>query len=303
MAGTLVLGVFDGVHIGHRALLREAKAAGSGPLTAVSFSPHPAEVLHPGFRLLTLEAERKELLLAAGADAVVFLPFEEIISMPPLDYLAYLKKRFSPGLLAAGFNHTFGAQGAGTAKDLGDFARQNGLRAFIMPPFAAGGVVSSSAVRQALLSGRPEEAAQMLGRPYTLVGEVVKGFQRGAKLGYPTANVAAPARRLWPMPGVYITKTTVGGQTSPSITNIGSSPTFGENAATCETHLLEGGRDLYGLQAKVAFVKYIRPEKRFAGVDALIAQMRQDAEIARAYFFVEDKKKSAPKNGMGKLFS
>lgn len=289
MAGTLALGIFDGVHIGHLALLQAARAAG-GPLTVVSFTPHPQEVLTPPYPLLTLEEEREKLLLQL-ADRVVFLPFNEIRHLSAADYLAYLIKEFNPHTICAGYNHTFGKNAAGDARLLLSMAAKWGVKALIFPPYVWNNApVSSTGIKAALQSGKPEQAAQLLGRQYTLQGTVVEGQGRGHKLGFPTANLSYSSRKLTPLEGVYATLTTLNGQTLQGVTNIGHNPTFPGATFGCETFLLNETGNFYNQPMTLAFCKYLRAEKAFSGAEALSRQIEQDVALTRLYFANQKKR-------------
>jgi riboflavin kinase/FMN adenylyltransferase len=285
----VALGVFDGVHLAHRAILAaavtHARAAGACAL-ACTFDPHPAEVLHPGQAppaISTLE-ERLELIAASGMDGTVVVPFTlELAAMEPEAFVKdVLLDRLRARAVVVGFNHTFGRGARGTPALLRELAPRLGFTAHVVPPLDVDGVpVSSSAIREALRAGDVERAARYLGRPYALRGRVVPGAGRGHALGVPTANLE-PDRTPLLAPGVYVTRVVLGpGETRGAVANVGVRPTFGGGRLVVETHLLDFRGDLYGRTLGVEFLSWLRPERTFDGVEALRAQIQDDIAEAR----------------------
>lgn len=284
----VALGVFDGVHLGHRAILGAAVAdARTSGVRAVActFEPHPMEVLQPDrapLPITTLE-ERLSLIAACGADEAVVLTFTRALAAvePEAFVEDVLVDRLQARQVVVGFNHRFGRGARGDAALLRELGGRLGFGVDVIPPLTVDGVpVSSTAIRTALARGDLDAAARMLGRPYTLPGKVVAGAGRGRTLGFPTANVA-PERPVLVAPGVYACTVDVGGQQRRAVVNIGVRPTFGEEALAVEAYLLDFSGDLYGRTVRLTFVSRVREERRFPSVDALRAQIADDVETAR----------------------
>lgn len=284
------IGSFDGVHIGHQQIMKElvASARSFGLESAVvTFEPHPLAVLMTGEAppLLTDLPEKARLVGELGADRLVVVPFDRAFAaQSPEEFVRkVLIEKLRAAVVMEGYNFTFGHRGLGTTRLLVDLGRQLGIRVRIFDPVILGGeTVSSTLVRTKLSKGRVEEAAALLGRPYSLAGEVVPGDRRGRKLGCPTANVAAPGGRAIPGRGVYAVWGTVQGETYPGMANIGIRPTFGPGRTQIEVHLLDFGRDIYGQRLSVDFVKKLRDEMAFPGPQALLEQLGRDREATRS---------------------
>lgn len=286
-------GVFDGVHRGHQALLRRARelaAAGGGRAVALSFSPHPLAVVAPGRApaLLTPVPLRLRLLAAAGAAGCVLLNFRPAMSaMAPGEFVEYLLGRF-PRVrgFVVGADWRFGQGQAGDAGLLTRIAGLTGREVAVVPPVLYGDEkISSSRIRAALKRGDLEEAAAMLGRPFTVLGEVLHGRQIGRTLGAPTANLQPGG--LNPLaPGSYAARATVDGVTHPASAYAGSRPTYQGDSPEyyVEVHLLDGAFDLYGREMTVEFLRFLRPEMKLRGPEELRQRIHADFAAARAYF-------------------
>ena len=278
----LALGNFDGVHLGHRALFR--RAAEHGRPGALTFEPHPGKVLQPELapRLITPLPRKLQLLEAAGLDVTVVLPFTLALARtPPRDFEQKLFDVAKVRAVVVGRDYTYGAQRAGTVQTLAEaaLARQAVLQ--VVDPVTVEGVVaSSSRVREYILEGRVGAARALLGRPFDLDGVVVKGDGRGRGIGFPTANVDSHGELL-PASGVYAVRLEAGGAWRGAAANIGTKPTFGGSAVTVEVHVLDWSGDLYGQEVRVEFLERLRPERRFASVSELTAQIQRDVEAAR----------------------
>lgn len=287
--GAVTVGNFDGVHLGHRALLavvhRHARVV-SGPAIAVTFDPPPVALLNPpGLRApLTSVADRAELLHAAGADHVILMKTEPgLLALSPESFFEEVILRlFRARAVVEGFNFRFGRARAGDAATLRQLCAAHGL-AFeeVRPHLGDGEPVSSSRVRSALTSGEVAEAAAMLGRPYAITGVVEAGAKRGRTIGFPTANIGR-IPTLIPKDGVYAVTATVEGRTHQAAANIGPAPTFGVDTRTVEVHLLDFDGDLYGKELRVAFVRRLRDTQTFPGITELVAQLRRDVAAVRA---------------------
>lgn len=284
----VALGVFDGVHLGHRAILglavSHASAAGMQSI-ACTFDPHPMEVLQPGrapLPITTLD-ERLALIEGCGLDLAVVLPFtRELASMEPEAFVTdVLVTRLGARDVVVGFNHRFGRGARGDAAMLRSLGERLGFRTHVAEPLVVDGVaVSSTEIRAALQRGDLAMAGRLLGRAYTLSGSIAHGAGRGRTLGFPTANIV-PTRPVLVAPGVYACAAEVAGRKERSVVNVGVRPTFGETALAVEAYLLDFVGDLYGQTMTLTFVSRIREERRFPSVDALKTQIQADAEEAR----------------------
>jgi len=284
----VALGVFDGVHLGHRAILGAAVAharATGAPALACTFDPNPIDVLQPDrapLPITTLD-ERLDLIAACGVDGTIVLTFtRELAAVEPEAFVKdVLVDRLAARQVVVGFNHRFGRAARGDAALLRELGARMGFNVDVVAPLTVDGVpVSSTAIRAALGRGDVDAAARMLGRPYTLPGTVVAGAGRGRTLGFPTANVA-PGRPVLVAPGVYACTFEVGEQARRAVVNVGVRPTFGEATLAVEAYLLDFSGDLYGQTVQLTFVSRVREERRFPTVDALRAQIADDVETAR----------------------
>ncbi len=286
--GAISIGNFDGVHRGHAALLaelrRHADAVG-GPAVALTFDPHPIELLRPAQappRLTTTE-DRSRLLLDLGADHVVVLRANpELLALRAAEFFAeVIQKRLQARALVEGDNFGFGRGREGDVTTLAELCESAGIRLTVVPPLILDGdEVSSSRVRSALAAGNVREAALLLGRPYRLHGIVGSGQRRGQKLGFPTANLEQ-VQTLIPGDGVYAVRVPHEGKIWPGAANVGSNPTFGETARKVEIHLIGFQGDLYGKWLTVDFVERLRDTSQFKSVAELVEQLRRDIEQAR----------------------
>lgn len=283
-------GNHDGVHRGHQALVRTARAHARGHglrAVALTFDPHPSVLLAPerAPTPLTTMARRSELLLAAGADDVVVQSFtREFANLPPEDFLQTLRARNARALVV-GPDFRFGKARAGDVALLRAFGTRHALDVIVEPPVQVGGArVSSSAVREAIAQGEVEHASALLGHVHELSGHVVEGDHRGRTLGFPTANlVSEPV--LHPADGVYavVVRVLAAESVAPlirGVANLGVRPTFGAGRSV-EVHLFDFSGDLYGASLRVGFVKRIRPERKFSGLPELRAQIELDCQAAR----------------------
>lgn len=291
----VTLGVFDGVHLGHRALvarLREAAAARGLASVVLTFHPAPVTVLRPDIRVryITTLDERLALLRAEGADAVGRLTFtSDLAGVSAEDFMRGLREELDLRLLVGGPDQTIGRAREGDAAWLHEHGPVLGFEVKTVDFTADGGrKMGSTWIRQALAEGDVETAARLLGRPFTLHGPVVHGAQRGRTIGFPTANIAIGPDLAVPAFGVYVTRALLDGTALPSVTNIGRRPTFDDGAPSVETHLLDAEADLYGRDLRIELLARLRGEQKFGGVDELVAQIRRDADRAREWFTAEN---------------
>jgi riboflavin kinase/FMN adenylyltransferase len=285
----VALGVFDGVHLGHRVILgtavARARAAGLQAL-ACTFDPHPMEVLQPerAPRPIMPLDERVALIGQTGIDAAVVVAFtRELAAIEPEAFVKdVLLGRLRAREIVVGYNHRFGRGARGDARLLESLADRLGFLAHVVPPATTDDVaVSSTGIRAALQRGDVAAAARALGRPYAIAGVVTSGAGRGRALGFPTANIA-PDRPLLVERGVYRGLVHLHGGEHAAVVNVGVRPTFGETTLTVEAHLLDFAGDLYGRQVRLDFLDRLRDEMRFPSVEALKAQVARDIESARA---------------------
>ena len=285
----LTIGVFDGVHLGHRYLmerLREA-AAREGALSAVlTFTNHPRTVIQPGYCVpyITTVEDRLELLRQQGVDLVLPVTFDEELSrLQAHEFVDLLRERVNLGGLVMGSSFAMGHKRGGTPETLAQMGREKGFSTTVVEPASAQGEeVSSTAVRDAITRGDVSRASRLLGRHFVLRGEVVRGEGRGWELGFPTANLDTPECRVVPGNGIYAARAVVDGAALPAAVSIGVRPTFGGGERVVEVHILDfAGGDLYGSALAVEFVERLRDELRFDSVEELVAQMREDVEQSR----------------------
>ena len=287
----LTIGTFDGVHRGHQVIVRRlvegARQTGS-PSVALSFFPPPALVLHKRSEAyyLTSPDERARLLGELGIDVLITHPFtEQLAQVSAREFMLRLKKHLGLGHLSVGYDFALGRGREGNIPRLRQLGDEFGYTVEAVPAVeVAGNIVSSTQIRAYLASGEVNKAAQLLGRPYDLYGEVVEGDGRGKLLGIPTANLAIWSQRAIPKAGVYVCQAGVDGRVWGAVSNVGVRPTF-ENQATLprvETHLFDFDRDIYGQEIHLKFLRHIRDEKRFPNPEALVAQINDDITRARS---------------------
>ncbi|MBI4214073.1 MAG: bifunctional riboflavin kinase/FAD synthetase [Chloroflexi bacterium] len=284
----LAIGVFDGVHRGHRDLIgRMVAASVRGGLTSVclTFDPDPDEVLHPERSPLALTSvsERLDLLKSIGVSRVDVLPFtREVASRSAHEFLSWARSEYGLKALWAGTDFALGQGRAGTIDALKDIGAALGFDVHSVQPLMEGGrPVSSTWVRELLREGDVQRAGQLLGRHYAIRGEVVRGARRGRELGFPTANLIPPSGRVLPSDGIYFVEVGLGGQSLAGVSSLGPRPTFGEDEPLLETYILDFQAELYGAVIEVRFVQRLRPVTRFESVEALRAEIERDVETAK----------------------
>lgn len=285
----LTIGVFDGVHRGHQAILRQLTEGAhhdSAASLVVTFHPHPAVVLgkieNP--RYLTSPQERARLLGEAGVDMIITLPFTlQMAALSAEEFMGWVSSRFEIRQLLAGADFALGKGREGNLSRLEQIGQQMGFGLQVIQPVLLDGErISSSLIRDHLQKGKVQQASRLLGRYYRISGSVIHGDGRGKQLGFPTANLQFWEEQLLPAGGVYATWAWVNGVRYPSVTNLGFRPTFDQHSPQphLETHLLDFHRNLYNQQIELDFVHHLRSEIRFASVDALIEQVNQDKKTA-----------------------
>jgi riboflavin kinase/FMN adenylyltransferase len=290
-AAVITIGNFDGVHIGHQALFHEVveKAdAIDGTSIAMTFEPHPMRVLkknnHPP--LITLYEQKEELIKRAGIDVLICIPFtREFASLSAEAFIKdLLVAKIGMQAIIVGEDYTFGKNREGNLTVLKSYASQIGYEVVVGDWIKAGqnlpDRISSTRIRELVMSGEVEPACKMLGRHYQIRGSVVKGRDRGGKLlGIPTANLKLQDE-LCPKTGIYAVTVDHRNRLYKGVANIGYSPTFEDNEFTVEVHLLKFNSDIYGEKIRINFIERIRDEKKFANISELTAQINQDIETA-----------------------
>lgn len=289
----VTIGMFDGVHRGHREVLSEIRrrAEGVGGRSVlVTFHPHPLTIVRPEWAppMLMTPVEKKEILAESGLDYAVFLAFTPMLAAytPRRFVEEILVERVNVGELVVGYDHRFGKGREGDADMLKELGAELGFAVDVVGPVTSQGeAISSTKIRQALLEGDVEAARRGLGRPYSLRGLVVRGDQRGRTLGFPTANLevrgGGEGGKLIPPPGIYAVRGTVRSGTFDGALHIGPRPTFRGSPPTIEVHLLGFDEDIYGEEVRMDFVKYLREVRPFNTSEALVQQMKEDVEQAR----------------------
>jgi len=290
-ASVVCIGAFDGVHRGHQLLIAQGREQADVlglPLVAVTFDPHPRTILRPEgapVSLCTLD-RRIQYLLEAGADEVDVIEFEA--EFAALTSREFIDEVIVDGLHAAavvvGEDFRFGERGSGSVQTLAEVGSELGFTATAVSLFLEDEEkVSSSRIREVVLSGDVLNAARLLGRPYALDGVVVHGDHRGRELGYPTANLQWLGNPAIPADGVYATFLSVTGEFLPAATSVGTNPQFDGRERRVETYVLDrDDLDLYGQEVTVEFVEFLRPQETFASLPDFIEQMGRDVSRARA---------------------
>ncbi|MDQ6626154.1 MAG: bifunctional riboflavin kinase/FAD synthetase [Verrucomicrobiota bacterium] len=287
----LAIGVFDGVHLGHQAVIStsasHAKEKGGTPVV-VTFDPHPAKVLRPDRapHLLTATQHKIALIRGLGVEHLLVVKFDrDFAATPPKEFVRQLVLHSKPlSEICVGHEWSFGRNRAGNLTLLQTLGDENGFHVVGIKPVAVNGsVVSSTSIRRAVEAGDLTKAAAMLGREYTILGTVKQGAQLGRKLGFPTANLSAHSEQF-PPNGVYAAEAKLNGELHRGIINLGFRPTVSDAQPErlLELHLFDLDRDIYGKDVEVRFTRYLRAEQKFGSLDELAAQIARDVEQAKS---------------------
>lgn len=288
----IALGFFDGVHLGHQAVIRSAKsiADASGIKTAVlTFDPHPSVVLSKKrnkAKYLTPIEEKARKVEAMGVDYFYVVRFTTKFSeLEPKDFVQKYLLPLGAVHIVAGFDYTYGRLGAGKMADMEAYA-ENKLQVTIVDKQEADNQkISSTAIRQAIEEGSMEEANKLLGGPYTTKGTVIHGDKRGRTIGFPTANILVEEDYLIPKLGVYAVKFKIGNETHLGMASIGYNITFKDDQSlSIEVYILDFNREIYGEEVEIEWFQYFRPELKFSGMEGLIKQLEKDEQDTREYF-------------------
>jgi riboflavin kinase/FMN adenylyltransferase len=285
----LTIGVFDGVHAGHRYLLKtlQQQAAEKNLLSGVvTFNPHPQSVLHPHNQLLWLSdpEDRVKSLQKLDINLVAVLTFTpEVAQLSAQEFMSLVKKHLRMRSIMVGPDFTLGRGQEGNIQLLRALGREMKFSVEVIPPYTINGeVVSSTFIRQALTQGDMEKVRRLMGHYFQIGGKVIASDRRGRILGFPTANLDIKPQQALPGNGIYASITQVDDKQFPSATNIGTRPTFGEGEKNVETHLLNYKGDLYGKEIRVEFMRKLRDEQRFPSSEELKAQIRKDIREVEA---------------------
>jgi len=289
----LVLGFFDGVHKGHSALMRRALDIASQKdlvPSVITFDAHPMTmVTRHNVPLLNSAEDRANLIRSIfGINDVVFLHFDEnTMHMPWREFIDAIAENYNAAHFICGHDYSFGYRGEGTPEHLRSYCEENGLGCDIIPPVTVDGTrISSTYIRELILSGEMEHACRLLGHPHVLTDTVRVGHRLGRTLDAPTINMHFSDGIIIPRYGVYATEACLDdGSIHVGVTNVGMRPTVETpGSVTAETHILDYSGNLYGRQVRLRFYKFMRPEKRFESIELLKNQIRADAEATREYF-------------------
>ena len=279
---------FDGVHLGHQLLFSEVVGRAyrnGGTSVVVTFDPHPLKVLRPqGIKLISSTEQKIELIRLAGIDALVIIPFDlEFAKTPALKFVdEILIGKIGVTDLVVGYDYAFGRGREGNIDFLRRQGEEKGFPVTVVEAhYENGKLVSSTRIRELVMEGRMRDVRKLLGRYYQIHGEVQLGRQRGGReVGFPTANLKVSEDDLCPKKGVYVTQVIYDGRVYGGVSNIGYNPTFNENELVAETHIFDFNRDIYGHRIKINLLQHLRGEKKFASVDELSVQIREDIRIA-----------------------
>lgn len=293
----VTIGNFDGVHLGHQLLFTEVVGRSSrceGTSVAVTFDPHPLQVLRPeGIKLISTCEQKAELIEHAGIDVLVIIPFSMKMAAITADSFVddILLKTIGVRELVVGYDYAFGKGRAGNI----DFLKKQGAEkefsvTVVDAHYEDGMLVSSTKVRELVADGKMAYARKLLGRYYQIRGEVQRGKQRGGKeIGFPTANLSMDREDLIPKMGVYVCQVICFGKCYGGVLNIGVNPTFGEDRLVAETHIFDFKEDIYGKPIKVNLLRFLRSEKKFSGIKELSAQITRDVSEAKAILHKQHK--------------
>ncbi len=262
----IAFGTFDGFHIGHMAVLKSVTQSGYKPM-AVTFDVPPK--MQNKIELILTREEKLALINKMGIEAVV-LNFEEVKNIPPKEFLEQMFQKYNPAVFSVGFDFRFGKNAAGNTQTIKEFCNVKGIKCVISPAVTVGGqIASSTKIRQCISLGDMENAAIILGRPFSFSGKICHGDRRGRTIGFPTVNIPYPEMKVIPKFGVYLSQTQINGKAYKSITNFGIRPTFKTDLPTSETYIFDFDGEVYGEFAEVSLLRFMREETRFNSLEEL----------------------------------
>lgn len=287
----LALGFFDGVHVGHQNLITEAKKIATQkqlPLVVMTFDRHPKEVYQQAKNFVYLDTleEKEEKMAELGVDYLLVMHFDKNFSqISPQDFVDNIIVKLNTDTVVVGFDYTYGPKDVANVDNLPKFA-QGRFEIVVEPEQKFAGIkIGSTAIRQAIQAGNVTLAMGLLNHPYLTSGTIVRGFRRGHKIGFPTANLQTQSSKVLPAVGVYATKTKIDGKWYDSMTNVGYNETFANQKMTIETHLFGFNEEAYGKPMTIAWYKFIRGDQKFAGISELADQLQRDQKAVQQYFY------------------
>ena len=290
----ITIGMFDGVHIGHRQMLEELKLWAercSAASVVVTFSNHPRQILDKNsdnpIKFIDTKSERFQKIASCGVDFILPIEFTKAFaSLTPMQFLDVLLEKMDIRLLLLGYDNRFGNPKNNEYETLlkDGFYKNIKIQKDVSGVYYNDIEVSSTQIRNAITSGKIKTANAMLSEPYCITSKVINGLQNGRKIGFPTANIIIPDNKILPQAGVYATKTIIDNQIYNSITNIGNNPTFEANATTVETHIMDFKDDIYQKEITVKFLDFIRQERKFDTAEDLSDQINKDLMYAKDIF-------------------
>jgi len=283
------IGNFDGVHLGHQKLVEtilECSKTKRLDSLIFTFDPHPSTIINPnnGTKLIMSNSKKQKIMESYGIDHFVLAPFTHEFSKMDYKDFVYniLIEKCRAKVIVIGFNYRFGYKGMGTAESLMHLCNQVGVETVIIPPVTyEGNIVSSTYIRKLLEKGDVKSASKLLGRPFTIEGQVIQGRGLGKRLGFPTANLSLDKDLVLPARGVYAVLVSWKDSIYKGIANLGIRPTFNGDVIAFEIHLFDFGGNLYGEKLEVSFVQMLRPETKFTSTDDLVRQVQKDMLCAR----------------------
>ena len=277
MKKAVVLGTFDGVHLGHKAVIEKAKGCF---ITAVTFKKAPRAYFDQSIKALLTNDERIERLSTLGVNDTVMLDFDKVKDIPYTDFLEFIRETYKPSLICCGYNYHFGKNAEGNTERLAEYCNSHNIELSVAECTSINSTaVSSTFIREKIRLGEVETANIMLGYNFGFKGEVINGDKRGRTLGFPTVNQAFPDCLTPPAFGVYETRVALNGKTYRAITNIGIRPTFLTDKVYCETYIENFSGNIYGDTVDLRFIKFIRAERKFASPEELKDAIAQDVRI------------------------
>ena len=273
MKTAIVLGTFDGLHKGHRAVIDKARGFYT---VAVTFDIPPKVSLGVPTELLMLPQDKADGLKKLGVSEIHALNFSEMANFSPEDFFYYIKDKFSPSLIACGFNYRFGKDAVGNAKTLKNLCDKNGIEFRCAESVGGEKPISSSELRAMIAAGNVAGANKQIFGGFGFTGQVIHGNSRGKSFGFPTANQAFPRSLVKPLFGVYKSKVIIDGAEYASITNIGVRPTYKTDFIGCETFIKDFSGDIYSKKITLKFIGFVRAEKKFSSCEELIKAVKED---------------------------
>ncbi len=302
LPSVIALGCFDGIHIGHERVIREAVNTAKRlrhRSIVWTFEESPKNFFKKGSApSITDKFEKRDLISSLGADVLVCLPFDgNVASMEPrIFFETVMRDSLKASHIVCGFNYTFGSHGAGNVELLRELCKQYGIGLTVIDPISVDNVfISSSEIREKIATGEISKANLLLGRPYSINAAVINGQHLARRLGFPTVNQIFPDDKPIPKFGVYVTRVTIGYRKRNyfGITNVGVRPTVGGNTVFVETHILDLSEDLYGKALKTEFLHFIREEQKFDSLEALKQQVLSDIDVAKKIILDHIKQKKS----------